>query len=95
MIERLQSTSRLRLQNPALGDDLAIDVNHPVWTSGGFGGFIDHPDVVRKVIRYVEKNPIKQGMPGQSWPFVKEYDGWPLHAGHSPNSPYVKRMRRE
>ena len=93
MIERLQSTSRLRLQNPALGDECSIDINHPIWTSGGFGGFIDHPDVVRKVIRYVENNPIKQRMPGQSWPFVKTYDGWPLHPGHSRNSPYVKRMR--
>ncbi|MCH8044719.1 MAG: transposase [Planctomycetes bacterium] len=51
------------------------------------------PDHVHLVIRYVENNPIKQRMPGQNWPFVKTYDGWPLHPGHSRNSPYVKRMR--
>ncbi len=53
------------------------------------------PDHVHLVIRYVENNPIKQRMPGQNWPFVKTYDGWPLHPGHSRNSPYVKRMRGE
>ncbi|MCH8923303.1 MAG: transposase, partial [Planctomycetes bacterium] len=90
MIDRLQMASRLRLQDPDLDEEHSIDVNHPVWTSGGFGGFIDHPDVVRKVIRYIENNPLKQRMPGQSWDFVKTYDGWPLHPGHSANSPYAK-----
>jgi hypothetical protein len=55
--------------------------------------FLDHPDDIRRTIRYVEQNPIKDGLPAQVWPFVKEYDGWPLHPGHSPNSPYAKRLR--
>jgi hypothetical protein len=33
------------------------------------------------------------GLPAQKWPFVNPYDGWPLHPGHSPNSPYAKRLR--
>ena len=34
----------------------------------------------------------KWRLPRQHWPFVKEYDGWPLHPGHSPNSPYAKAI---
>jgi len=30
---------------------------------------------------------------GHNWSFVKPYDGWPLHAGHSENSPYVSRLK--
>jgi hypothetical protein len=32
-------------------------------------------------------------LPVQQWMFVKPYDGWPLHPGHNPNSPYAKRLR--
>lgn len=68
--------------------------NHPVWTGGnGWSVFLDHPDEVRRTIRYIEKNPDPLRLPRQLWPFVKEYDGWPLHAGHSPNSPYARRLR--
>ncbi len=43
--------------------------------------------------RYIENNPIKIGLPAQRWPFMKAYDNWPLHAGHSPNSPYVRALK--
>lgn len=67
---------------------------HPTWTCGnGWSVFLDHPDEIRRTIRYVEQNPIKIGLPAQCWSFVNEYDGWPLHPGHSPNSPYAKRLR--
>jgi hypothetical protein len=55
--------------------------------------FLDHPDEIRRTIPYIEKNPVKIGLPGQKWKFVKDYDGWPLHKGHSPNSPYAQRLR--
>ena len=41
-------------------------------------------------IRYIRENPIKLGRPAQDWGFVSEYDGWPPHEGHDPNSPYAK-----
>jgi REP element-mobilizing transposase RayT len=69
------------------------DPDHPVWTKGGWKVFLDHPDEVRRTIRYIEKNPAKGGLPVQQWMFVRPYDGWPLHAAHSPNSPYAKRLR--
>jgi hypothetical protein len=68
--------------------------DHPVWTGGGgWSVFLDHPDEIERTIPYIEANPAKIGLPAQSWPFVRPYDRWPLHEGHSPNSPYVKRLR--
>lgn len=87
-IAHLQDDSRLRLRN--------LDTwkaNHPVWGGPGWKVFLDHPDDIRRVIRYIEMNPIKARMPAQSYSFVKPYDGWPLHPGHNPNSPYAKRLR--
>lgn len=67
---------------------------HPTWVGGTpWSDFLGHPDDVRRTIRYVALNPVKIGLPGQHWPFVTAYDDWPLHPGHSPNSPYAKRLR--
>ena len=90
MIANLQATSRLamgRSDSPRWG-------MHPVWADGGWKVFLDHPDEVRRTIRYVDDNPAKMKRPHQGWPFVREYDGWPLHPGHSPNSPYARRLRQ-
>ena len=68
--------------------------DHPVWSDGhGWIVFLDHPDEIRRTIGYVEQNPIKIGLPIQSWPFVKSYNGWPLHPGLSPNSPFARALR--
>lgn len=95
MIERLQIAARWKLIDADLWPD-----DHPVWTSGrpngevgGWKVFLDHPDEVERTIPYIERNPIQIGLPAQRWPFVTLYDRWPLHEGHSPNSPYVKRLR--
>jgi hypothetical protein len=55
--------------------------------------FLDHPKEIRRTIDYIEQNPIKIDLPAQHWPFVTKYDDWPFHPGHSPNSPYAKRLR--
>ncbi len=70
MIEHLQSASRLRLSLP---DD------HPTWTKNGWKVFLRTPVEVRSRVRYVEGNPIKEGLPSQQWPFVTAYDNWPFH----------------
>jgi len=72
MIENLQRTSRSRLCTSGAAPD-----GHPIWTLGGWRGFLDAPDRVRTVIRYVERNPPQAGLPAQHWPFVAPYDGWP------------------
>jgi REP element-mobilizing transposase RayT len=89
MIESLQNVSRWKLIEAGLRPS-----DHPVWTGlGGWSVFLDHPDDVERTIPYIEANPIKIGLPAQRWPFVVAYDRWPLHEGHSPNSPYAKRLR--
>lgn len=88
MIENLQRHSRLRLSEQCFRAP-----DHPTWTAGaGRHVFLDHPDEVRRTIRYIEQNPVKLRLPSQSWPFVTPYNGWPLHPGHSPNSPYARRL---
>jgi REP element-mobilizing transposase RayT len=89
MMELLRQVSRERL--------IATNkraVTHPTWTAGGgWKVFLEHPEEVRCTIGYIEKNPLPLGLSAQRWPFVTRYDGWPLHPGHSPNSPYAKRLR--
>jgi REP element-mobilizing transposase RayT len=87
MITHLKDASRARLAGSLPGD-------HPVWSDGlGWKVFLDHPDEVRRTIVYVRKNPLPLGLPIQEWAFVTPYDGWPLHPGHSVNSPYVRALR--
>jgi REP element-mobilizing transposase RayT len=88
MIEAIQATTR----DVVVATGMRVP-SHPVWTKGGWKVFLDHPDDVRRTIRYIEQNPAKAGLPAQAWGFVQPYDGWPLHPGHSPNSPYARRLR--
>jgi REP element-mobilizing transposase RayT len=89
MAATLMSASRSLLIETGLRD-----LDHPTWLAGaGWKVFLDDPAEVRRTVAYVERNPIKIGLPAQHWPFVKQYDNWPLHPGHSPNSPYAKRLR--
>jgi REP element-mobilizing transposase RayT len=89
MVDGLKAAGRERLILAGLRAP-----THPVWASGGgWKVFLDHPDEVRRTLGYIERNPDPLRLPRQRWPFVKEYDGWPLHPGHSPNSPYAQRLR--
>jgi REP element-mobilizing transposase RayT len=89
MAENLMRASRARLIETGHREP-----NHPTWISGhGWKVFLDHPDEVRRTIRYIERNPVKIGLPAKTWDFLRVYDDWPLHPGHSPNSPYAKRLR--
>lgn len=88
MIGVLQDASRLRLREAG-----KRRIDHPVWGGPGWVVFLDHPDAVRRTIAYVERNPRDRGWLPQPWPFVRPYDNWPLHEGHSPNSPYARRLR--
>jgi len=88
MIEKIQALSRERMVEAGLRS-----AAHPVWTRGGWKVFLDHPDEMRRTIRYVENNPTKAGLASQRWAFVTPYDDWPLHRGHSPKSPYARALR--
>jgi len=88
MIENLQALSRERLISEGLRDS-----DHPVWTAGGWKRFLDRPTAVRRVMAYIENNPREIGQSMQHWPFMTTYNDWPLHPGHSPKSPYARRLR--
>jgi REP element-mobilizing transposase RayT len=88
MLDNLQEVSRLRLRTVGLRT-----FDHPVWGGPGWKVFLDTPADLRRTIRYIQENPVKWRLPKQCWEFVTPYDGWPLHPGHSPNSPYAQRLR--
>ena len=91
MIENVQESVRLRLGSLGLRSS-----DHPVWGGPGWSlqkVFLDHPDDIRRTIRYINNNPLQRRMSKQEWTFVAEYNGWPLHPGHNPNSPYARRLR--
>jgi len=56
-----------------------IPPDHPLWTKGGRKIILDAPAAVRQRIRYVENNPIKEGLPRQIWDSAVPYDNWPFH----------------
>lgn len=74
MIDKLQELTRLRLGESALRAP-----DHPTWVRSGYKVFLDTPDDVRRTIRYIEQNPVKQRLPVQRWPFITPYDNWPHH----------------
>ncbi|HEY1380341.1 MAG TPA: transposase [Gemmataceae bacterium] len=89
MADHLKTESRLRLCKTS-----HRPFDHPTWSGGCvWHVFLDHPEEVRRTIRYIENNPLPFGLPPQKWPFVLPYDNWPLHPGHSPNSPYARLLR--
>jgi REP element-mobilizing transposase RayT len=90
MILNFQRASHLRIHELKSRDE-----NQRSWASGGgWKVFLDHPDDVRRTIAYIDENPLKIGLSKQNWAFVTTpYDGWPLHAGHNPNSPYARGLR--
>ena len=89
MITNFQNASRSRLRECSFRT-----LDHPTWGGPGFKVFLDHPTEIHRTIKYIEQNPLKIGLPSQSWPFVMPYNNWPLHEGHSSNSPCVKAMKR-
>lgn len=90
MIQNLQRASHLGLRESG-----RFDWEHPIWGGPGWKVFLDRPEDIERTIGYVERNPVKIGQPVQRWDFVREYDGWPLHPGHDPNSLYAKRLRKK
>lgn len=50
-----------------------IDPRHPVWSNRPYKVFLHTPEDVIDRIDYVVKNPEKEGLSRQEWPFVKPY----------------------
>jgi REP element-mobilizing transposase RayT len=45
------------------------------WQRGEWKVFLFDDDAVRREIKYVEDNPLKEGKPKQTWSFVTQYSG--------------------
>jgi REP element-mobilizing transposase RayT len=74
MIESFQHESRAWLLDRGMAPE-----EHPVWTKKGWHVFLNDPPAVWGRIQYVERNPMKEGLTAQQWPFVVVYDNWPFH----------------
>jgi REP element-mobilizing transposase RayT len=74
MLERLEAATREALI--ALPN---VRADHPIWAERPYKRFLYTPDDVRRIIDYIERNPINEGLGRQVWPFVLPYDGWPFH----------------
>lgn len=88
MIANLQRESHVALREAG-----CVDLEHPVWGGHGWKVYLEHPDDIRRTVRYVRDNPLPFRMPAQEWDFIQPYDGWPVHPGHNPNSPFARSIR--
>lgn len=43
------------------------------WSRGEWKVFLTEAEHVARAVEYVEQNPIKEGLPHQHWPFVRDY----------------------
>jgi len=48
---------------------------HTPWVREGWNVYLDRDDDVRRAIAYVEGNPLKERLPGQTWKFVTPWMG--------------------
>lgn len=71
MIENLQAASKASLIAANRRDP-----EHSVWGGPGWKLFLYTPDDMRRIVRYIQQNPQKGGLPDQHWDFVTVYDGW-------------------
>jgi REP element-mobilizing transposase RayT len=54
----------------ALHDARIVPGDHPVWSHRPYKVFLYTPQEVLGRILYVERNPVKEGLPAQKWDFV-------------------------
>jgi len=74
MWHKLADASRLRLREfPAMEDD------HPIWSDRPYKVFLNTPEAIRACVRYVDRNPEKEGLSAQAYGFVQPYNNWPFH----------------
>lgn len=74
MWHQVADAARLRLREEA-----SLVAEHPVWSSRPYKVFLHTPAEVWTRVRYVEKNPVKEGLPPQHYEFVQTYNNWPFH----------------
>ena len=48
---------------------------HSPWADRKWKVFLDSEEAIDDAIRYVEENPMKEGLPRQEWSFVQPFEG--------------------
>lgn len=73
-------------QETAVGLRLFADVPalHPIWSQRPYKVFLYTAADVRRVVAYIDNNPVKDGLAPQSFSFITNYDGWPHNAQRQP-----------
>src|SRR5262249_9927064 len=66
MIEAFQSDSRAALIHAQRRPE-----DHPVWTKGGRKIYQNSREDMERLVRYINNNPLKAGLPAQHWAFVQ------------------------
>ncbi|MGD1276571.1 MAG: hypothetical protein ABR964_05030 [Tepidisphaeraceae bacterium] len=71
---KFAATQRLLKEDlhPFSGTESGEELPSP-WARGTWQVFLDSPADVRRAIRYMEDNPLKEGKRRQRWPFVTAY----------------------
>jgi REP element-mobilizing transposase RayT len=59
----------------ALHDARIVPEDHPVWADRPYKVYLKTNVEIRSRIRYVEENPIKEGLARQHYPFIIEFAG--------------------
>jgi REP element-mobilizing transposase RayT len=72
---KARATQRLKTENlhPLEGHRQTDGSPPSPWGRRGWNVFLDDPDEVRRAIRYVQENPLKEGKPRQRWSFVTQW----------------------
>ena len=79
MIQQFKGNGTMQLNKDDLHPLSAFrDAEHGTrspWGERGWKVFLDSEADIRRAIRYVEENPLKEGKPRQHWPFVTMFTG--------------------
>ncbi|MGL6227452.1 MAG: transposase [Thermoguttaceae bacterium] len=57
----------------ALKEKAMLPESPSPWARGGWTVYLGRDETVEQAIRYVEENPIREGLPQQCWSFVEPY----------------------
>ena len=75
VVRQLKQNATMRLKEENLHPLAAFEGQPKPWAESCWKVFLNTEESLRKAIRYVEENPVKEGKRPQQWSFVKPYTG--------------------
>jgi REP element-mobilizing transposase RayT len=75
VIRQLKQNATMRLKEENIHPFAEFEGPPTPWAESCWKVFLNHEEFLRKAIRYVEENPVKEGKKPQHWSFVRSYDG--------------------